>query len=138
MKVLFIPCAGDGQAHKIAEGVSRSQHAAREYHRNAKLRKAKTKVRHGHDSRKSSKPSSTTAAGQSEVAERKLKQESPVKILLGASRSDPFDTIGDFGAPFYVHEMLDHAISHHWSEMYLSDGGGSDGARTEIMQSVMH
>ncbi|KAH0837411.1 hypothetical protein FOPE_05018 [Fonsecaea pedrosoi] len=141
MKVLFIECDGEGRAQKSVsdEGVTRTQHAAREYHKKAKLRKAKTKAQHAHGARKANKSNSTTSTDESAVLELEAKRESPVKILLGASRSDPFHTIGETGAvPLYVHEMLDHAITCHWTEMCLSDGGGVSAARTEIMQSVIH
>ncbi|KIX94733.1 uncharacterized protein Z520_09423 [Fonsecaea multimorphosa CBS 102226] len=145
MKVLFIECNADGRAQKAVsdEGVTRTQHAAREYHKKAKLRRAKAKG----DSRK---PPPTKKASSSEITwtdesalqeQRAKRDESPVKILLGASRSDPFHTIGekDGVVPLYVHEMLDHAISCHWLELCLSDGGGGhNAARAEIMTSVIH
>ncbi|OCT46327.1 hypothetical protein CLCR_01154 [Cladophialophora carrionii] len=139
MKVLFISCDGQGQARKTIsdEGVTRCQHAAREYHKNAKLRRARNKAQPAHESRKRIK-SVVTATGEPAVPELKFEQHSPTQILLGASRSDPFNTIGDAGVPLYVHEMLDHAISYHWSELCLSDGGGRNAARAEMMQSVMH
>ncbi|KAJ9604789.1 hypothetical protein H2200_010904 [Cladophialophora chaetospira] len=150
MKVLFIPCDGDGHAKKTVseEGVTRTQHAAREYHKKAKLRRAKTKDQPVHDKRsprKSSSASNSTSSTDTPTdepldIELEARRQSPNQILLGASRSDPFNTIGDSdsGIPLYVHEMLDHAISYHWSEMCLTDGGGPNAARTEIMQSVMH
>src|ERR1700744_91581 len=140
MKVLFISCDGEGQARKTVsdEGVTRCQHAAREYKKKIKLRRARNKGQLAFDSRKPTKPSSTTPTDEQAVLELKVGRHSPIQILLGASRSDPFHTIGDSDAPLYVHEMLDHAISSHWSELCLTDGGGRNAARTEIMQSVMH
>ncbi|OAP64276.1 hypothetical protein AYL99_00248 [Fonsecaea erecta] len=155
MKVLFIECDSEGRPRKPVsdEGVTRTQHAAREYHKKAKLRraaaKAKGQVTDAHDrSRKPPRKSNATTEWTDESAlqelKAKAKRESPVKILLGASRSDPFHTIGEGGGnggvvPLYVHEMLDHAISCHWTELCLSDGGGGqNAARAEIMQSVIH
>ncbi|EXJ72114.1 uncharacterized protein A1O5_04618 [Cladophialophora psammophila CBS 110553] len=140
MKLLFIPCDGEGQARKTVsdEGVTRTQHAAREYHKKAKLRRARNKGQLAHGTRKSTKSNSTTPTDELAVLEVKAERQSPIQILLGASRSDPFNTIGDPDAPLYVHEMLDHAISCHYSEMCLTDGGGLNAARTEIMQSVMY
>ncbi|KIW30994.1 uncharacterized protein PV07_02679 [Cladophialophora immunda] len=142
MKVLFVECDGEGRPRKTAsdEGVTRTQHAAREYHKKAKLRRAKDKSQVAHQGRRSKKSSSTTTVTDDSAAlELNATRESPVKILLGASRSDPFHTIGeDGGVPLYVHEMLDHAITCHWSELCLSDGGGHNASRAEIMQSVIH
>ncbi|EXJ53924.1 hypothetical protein A1O7_09260 [Cladophialophora yegresii CBS 114405] len=139
MKVLFISCDGQGQARKTSsdEGVTRCQHAAREYHKTAKLRRARNKAQPVHKFRKPVKPL-VNPTDEPAVPELKLEQHLPIQVLLGASRSDPFNTIGDAGAPLYVHEMLDHAITSHWSELCLTDGEGLNAARAEMMQSVMY
>jgi hypothetical protein len=143
MKILIIPYDGGtkSQASTSDDGVTRTQHAAREYHRNAKLRKAQSKSdaptnnrRRSKSSKESSSTGSTDASGsESDDTERRAS----LLTLLGASRADPFHTGCRSDAGIYVHEMLDHAISYQWSEFRLADGPGSDAAKGELMQSVM-
>ncbi|EXJ58433.1 hypothetical protein A1O7_05858 [Cladophialophora yegresii CBS 114405] len=148
MKILIIPYDGGNQSQAKAseDGVTRTQHAAREYHRNAKLRKARTKARatEGGDQRqrKAKKTGGSTGSPETEDGEklpvRQQQQQSSLHTLLGVSRADPFKTGCSSDVPVYVHEMLDHAISYQWSEFRLSDdGAGLNAPKAEIMQSVM-
>ncbi|KAJ9609466.1 hypothetical protein H2200_005793 [Cladophialophora chaetospira] len=142
MKILIIPYDGGKQSQATtSEGVTRTQHAAREYHRNAKLRKAKNKPSSqagSHRPRKPGKGGSSDDSDSTDASEPQLEQLSPIQTLLGASRADPFRTGCISDAPPYVHEMLDHAVSYQWSEFRLSDTGDMlNAAKAEIMHSVL-
>jgi hypothetical protein len=143
MKILIIPYDGGNQSQATTseDGVTRTQHAAREYHRNAKLRRARNKGEPpGADQpKRRPKKGGSTGSTERETAE-KLQVEQPPSLytLLGVSRADPFKTGSSSDVPIYVHEMLDHAISYQWSEFRLSDdGAGLNAPKAEIMQSVM-
>ncbi|OCT51412.1 hypothetical protein CLCR_08358 [Cladophialophora carrionii] len=146
MKILIIPYDGgnQSQANASEDGVTRTQHAAREYHRNAKLRRARTKGRIPEDDQRRRKPKKGGSTGSPETEDgEKLsvgqqQQRSSLHTLLGVSRADPFKAGCSSDVPVYVHEMLDHAISYQWSEFRLSDdGAGLNAPKAEIMQSVM-
>lgn len=141
MKILIIPYDGGNQSQATtSEGVTRTQHAAREYHRNAKLRRAKNKGHFQHGNQRPSKAGKgnasheTASAGITELVE----QGSPLQTLLGVSRADPFKTGCISDAPLYVHEMLEHAMTYQWSEFRQSDSGDLlNAAKGELMHSVL-
>jgi hypothetical protein len=142
---MFILCDGDGQPQKTnsGRGVTRNQHAAREYHRKEKQRRVKAKPK---DQSTRAEPGPPRSQAESSVASTNVasvttsdpeQQPSPC-TMLGASRRDPFNSACETDVSLYVHEMLDHAVSYQWSEFRLSDDmAGLNAARAEIMQSVM-
>ena len=143
MKVLFIPYNG-GEKLKEAitdNGVTRSQHAAREYHRHAKMRKAKNARQLLPDDQqqlKVGKHNSARSAGTKHFAPSRVEHDASLQTMIGVSRTDPFTMSCVSSVPLYVHEMLDHAITYQWSEFCVSDGGaGLNAAKAEIMQPVM-
>lgn len=141
MKILIIPCDGNSQPKAKAtsdHGITRAQHAAREYHRSAKLRKAKSKSHsdHGNHQLKTSDVGDSTQA--TDATQLPVELPSLLQPFLGPTRADPFQSGCKSNAPPYVHEMLDHAICYQWSEFRLSDGdAGLNAAKAEIMQSVL-
>ncbi|OCT46945.1 hypothetical protein CLCR_02410 [Cladophialophora carrionii] len=131
MRLQFLPYNPSKDSYDLDETAEESpqQHAARVYHRRAKLlRKAPG------NSQKSAANRSQGQAAKAKSGAGPSKPESvfyndksgnvlatagttdpgPVTIL-GAGRIDPFDTYCTSDHSLIIHEMLDHAISFQWT-----------------------
>ncbi len=148
MRLQFLPFNPAKNAYDLDDTADESpqQHAARVYHRKAKLLRKITR------STKQS-PTSTTTAKKAEpgsilarddtnsdherssgtLTESRLFTEDPVS-LLGAGRIDPFDAYCTSDRALITHEMLDHAISYQWALFAPDDKSSS---LTAIKKVVM-
>jgi hypothetical protein len=120
--VFFIPYRPQSKSKKPsadhAPGISQQKHAAREYHRKAKLdRLTKQNARHPHHGRSASVPVSHS---QSEPSSRLLiarsksvpgdeeYDESLVIARAGTGQLDPFNACVPSGVPAYALDILDY------------------------------
>lgn len=138
-QVLFIPYRGNsaGKKDKDVGAISQQKHAAREYHRKAKLKKQsqRAKDKNAHDADRKDSGGSISDDGQipgsssdrsvSPSTEKSSHIECPILALqcsrtpspvtlLGAARTDPFDTRPVKDLTPYVHHMVDYAMSYQW------------------------
>jgi hypothetical protein len=132
-QVLFVPYRGvsPGKAKSDAGSISQQKHAAREYHRKAKLKRLvqQTQTRCSDSDATSDAPDCLDEAGQhTESRDRKSRQRrrrpspqsstasntpSP-QSLLSAGRTDPFDSAPVKDLSPHVHQMIDYALNYQW------------------------
>lgn len=133
-QVLFIPYRGKTKAKKDVGAISQQKHAAREYHRKAKLRKQsqQSSDRPPNINRTDSYSddgSNLTALSRSASPDDALsnvtssstaiseysctRTPSPVS-QLGAGRIDPFDSAPVKDLTPHVHHMIDYALNYQW------------------------
>jgi hypothetical protein len=139
-QVLFIPYRGNsvGKKDKDSGPISQQKHAAREYHRKAKLKKQSQRANQnksldnghgetsnddgqilGSSSQRSVSPGSTE--GSSHISShiellnsgQCSRTPSPMS-RLGAGRVDPFDTKPVKDLTPHVHHMVDYALTYQW------------------------
>lgn len=145
MDVLFIQYGADSKWHRCINGKTKSQqqHAAREYHRREKLRKKEHKIQFLPPEQKSTKLQPKHEIDGSVLSNLKPEPEDVHLIpsprnLLGAGRVDPLNTYAVQDVPLYVHEIVDHALSHQWSVFRFSDDEkGLNTIKSEVVQSIM-
>jgi hypothetical protein len=123
-EVLFVPYRG-AKDKKSAGEISQQKHAAREYHRKAKLKRQAQKSKTSPDAIRSKNTSSESLALSSRAdsslsstsrsvspatnisASPERRNPSPVSVL-GAGRVDPFDSQPVKDLTPCVHEMVDY------------------------------
>ena len=93
-----------------ADAISQQQHAAREYHRQKRLRRSMAVCKMLDTVKKGKKHYSEQSEPVAEIAvsSNTVPFELPQSAVLGAGRLDPFDAYCQQEVPLYVHEMLDH------------------------------
>jgi hypothetical protein len=119
MRLQFLPYNPTTDSYDPDETAEESpqQHAARVYHRKAKLlRKAAGNSQK--PAAKCTQQSATTVKAGTDVAKSSIR-------VLGAGRIDPFDTYCTSDHSLITHEMLDHAISSQWTLFAPDDKPGS-------------
>ncbi|ETN38187.1 uncharacterized protein HMPREF1541_06218 [Cyphellophora europaea CBS 101466] len=126
-QVLFVPYRGGKPTKKSAGQISQQKHAAREYHRKAKLKRQSQKPKQPPpDTRRSESVTSdshTTASKDDASASSSTelscslspstRNSSPVSVL-GAGRVDPFDSRPVKDLTPYAHQMADYALTYQW------------------------
>ncbi|KAJ9500268.1 hypothetical protein H2202_004063 [Exophiala xenobiotica] len=102
----------------VGDDISPQKHAAREYHRKAKVtrQQAESSAQNKRHSRKKHQPSEGRPnAGSHPKKESVLEEEDQTKTLEvidpGAGRLDPFNIVLPNNVPSYVMEMLDYGVS---------------------------
>ncbi|KAJ9615926.1 hypothetical protein H2200_002003 [Cladophialophora chaetospira] len=127
MRLQFLPYNPSKDSYDLDQTTDESpqQHAARVYHRKAKLlRKAARNSQPLATSSTVNPNSYTDAAGNKEGPNHGRGRGAPAKVgtllpgpvtVLGAGRIDPFDAYCTSNHTLMVHEMLDHAISCQWT-----------------------
>ncbi|KIW09787.1 hypothetical protein PV08_11887 [Exophiala spinifera] len=137
-KLLFIPYRpprGTKQTPAVS-GISPQKHAAREYHRKAKL--ARLARAYANSSQHMREPGTALHAESGLRSQRQAENETLTSRLdtrldkenafpfrtegshlsspldVGVGQLDPFNVLIRPNVPHYVQEMLDHAVSHQW------------------------
>ena len=143
--VLFIQYDG-GKKPTTIKGVSQHQHAAREFHRREKLKRNARRLHFAQSGKNLYAP--TKSPHVKEV----LDDEQPIEgrprqlltplsspqTVIGEGRMDPFNAFCTKDVPVYVHEILDHALSHQWAVFRATeDQVGLNEVKADIMSSVM-
>jgi hypothetical protein len=128
--ILFVPYRQSSSnkaklSATVGDDISPQKHAAREYHRKAKVtrQQAESGAQNKRHSRKKHQPSeSRQNAGSHPKKESVLEEEGQTKTLEvidpGAGRLDPFNIVLPSNVPSYVMEMLDYGKAP--SLMFLS------------------
>jgi hypothetical protein len=114
MRLQFLPYNPQKDSYDVDKSADETpqQHAARVYHRKAKLLKASRTTSH--------KAVNKTSKTRPEASIDSNSGPNPV-TLLGAGRVDPFDAYCTSDRRLIVHEMLDHAISYQWTLFAAND-----------------
>ncbi|KAK4939685.1 hypothetical protein LTR10_020075 [Elasticomyces elasticus] len=161
-RVLFVPYRPSHAAEQGSEAseISLQKHAAREYHRKAKLarlekayagsdappphqrratRKQSTlvrRVRPDNDDIEewSRRTSCQTLPGTNTLRIRTAAADSQSPVDVGVGKLDPFNVLIRRDTPRYVQEMLDYAVSYQWPVFSCSIAAG---AISEIKHTVL-
>ena len=132
-QVLFIPYGAKASGKKDPGTISQQKHAAREYHRKAKLKRLSQRdgekpanlVRKDSSSDDGQSIASSSRSGtplndrssslgyssQQQLSHRRLPSPNTV---LGAARTDPFDSKPVKDLSPHVHYMIDYALTYQW------------------------
>lgn len=114
MRLLFLPYKPASDSPQGGPKISHQKHAAREFHRKAKLAKQQFKA----DNKVSNHEIQSSVGSGGQFIDWKVdgqEETEPPTIspttFLGAGRLDPFDAYCATNQPLMVHEMLDHGKS---------------------------
>ena len=140
IRIHFVPYqaqhCGTVRSKKDDHSISLQQHAAREYHRKAKLHRAPVKF----PRRATTSVDNTQAKAQQHLTLKRNNSDPPPTALyrlLGAGRLDPLNTYCA-ELPMHAHEMLDHALSYQWSVFTTSGQQDAISAvRHDVASSAM-
>jgi hypothetical protein len=129
-QVLFVPYRGSAPDKKPPGGISQQKHAAREYHRKAKLKRQTSNQNSQSPEPRSTPPSaapkticrstSRSSTSSHENVELISRGPSPVS-LLGAGRIDPFDSQPVKDLVPHAHEMVDYGDFIEYDIEYAAD-----------------
>ncbi|EXJ65376.1 hypothetical protein A1O7_01717 [Cladophialophora yegresii CBS 114405] len=136
--VPYRPHSTPDKSHSVQEPkISQQKHAAREYHRKAKLeRLAKLNAVHDRHARSTSVPATQP---QSESSSRpilprnrsfqgdQVYDNSFVIFDIGIGQLDPFNACVPAGVPTFALDILDYAPSAQWKIFNLAKGVGGEG-----------
>ena len=139
MRYLFVPVSGNEKSFAgMGTGpVSQQQHAAREYHRKARLQLARA-VSNLPTTEKKERRNKETDKLRFSICDRAVSKYVAVDAL-GGGRIDPFNAYCEGKPTLDVHEMLDHALSYQWSVFrFSSDPEGLNALKAEVMGCAMN